>query len=163
MSEPKETKNIEPPKLWYLIPIFMGVIGGLIMYLILKDQNEKMAKNGLYLGIILTVIIVVFYIISMAASFRQSELVQEEQRTVTISEYCGMVNDVSHGTKVENLPKSQYGHGDVYNTCMNNYKGVTHLEIDESVIQCLLKLEKAGIQGMTYTTDKCSITLGIIP
>ena len=45
-----------PSKAWYLLPIFFTIIGGLIMYLVLKDDDRKMAKKGLYLGIILTVV-----------------------------------------------------------------------------------------------------------
>lgn len=44
-----------PSKAWYLLPIFFTIIGGLIMYLVLKDDDRRMAKKGLYLGIILTV------------------------------------------------------------------------------------------------------------
>ena len=45
-----------PSKAWYLLPIFFTIIGGLIMYLVLKDDDRRMAKKGLYLGIILTVV-----------------------------------------------------------------------------------------------------------
>jgi predicted amidophosphoribosyltransferase len=41
---------------WYLLPIFFSVIGGIIAYLILKDDDKPLAKNCLYLGIILTVV-----------------------------------------------------------------------------------------------------------
>ena len=41
---------------WYLLPIFFGIIGGIIAYLILKDDDRELAKNCLYLGIVLTVI-----------------------------------------------------------------------------------------------------------
>jgi uncharacterized membrane protein YiaA len=58
-------------KAWYLLPIFFDIIGGLIMYLVLKDDNMPMAKKGLYLGIILTVVFVVlgtaFFVIGMAS------------------------------------------------------------------------------------------------
>jgi hypothetical protein len=54
MTSP-DTTTKKSSKAWYLLPIFVGIIGGLIMYFVLKDQNKKMAKNGLILGIILTV------------------------------------------------------------------------------------------------------------
>jgi uncharacterized membrane protein YvbJ len=41
---------------WYLLPIFFGIIGGIIAYLIVKNDDRPLAKNCLYLGIILTVV-----------------------------------------------------------------------------------------------------------
>ena len=41
---------------WYLLPIFFKVIGGVIAYFILRDDDPKKAKNCLLLGIILGVI-----------------------------------------------------------------------------------------------------------
>lgn len=45
-----------PSSAWYLVPILFGIIGGLVMFLVLKDQNRRMAKKGLVVGIIFTVI-----------------------------------------------------------------------------------------------------------
>lgn len=42
-----------PSRAWYLVPIFFGILGGLAMYLVLKDEDRKMAKKGLILGIVL--------------------------------------------------------------------------------------------------------------
>ncbi|KAF6241983.1 hypothetical protein C6988_10660 [Nitrosopumilus sp. b1] len=41
---------------WFLLPIFMGLIGGIIAYFVLRHDDPKKAKNCLYLGIILAVI-----------------------------------------------------------------------------------------------------------
>ena len=43
-------------KWWYLLPIFLGVIGGIIAWMALKSFDRKMAKNCLILGAILDVI-----------------------------------------------------------------------------------------------------------
>jgi len=42
--------------LWYLLPIFIGIIGGVIAYFVIKDDDPSKAKNCLYLGIVLLVI-----------------------------------------------------------------------------------------------------------
>jgi uncharacterized membrane protein YeaQ/YmgE (transglycosylase-associated protein family) len=42
--------------LWYLLPIFLGLIGGIIAYFVLRKDDPKKAKNCLYLGIILAII-----------------------------------------------------------------------------------------------------------
>ncbi len=41
---------------WFLLPIFMGIIGGVIAYFILRRDDPKKAKNCLLLGIILGII-----------------------------------------------------------------------------------------------------------
>jgi predicted PurR-regulated permease PerM len=65
MSMPTSENNT---KLWYLAPIFLGIIGGLVMYLVLKDTNPKMAKKGLVvsIAIVLAVVIGYFAIIAIA-------------------------------------------------------------------------------------------------
>ena len=42
--------------LWYLLPIFFGIIGGVIAYFVIKQDDPDKAKNCLYLGIIITAI-----------------------------------------------------------------------------------------------------------
>ena len=43
-------------RLWYLAPIFLGIIGGLVAYLMLKKINPKLAKRCLIVGILIIVI-----------------------------------------------------------------------------------------------------------
>ncbi len=38
---------------WFLLPIFLGLIGGVIAYFVLRHDDPKKAKNCLYLGIAL--------------------------------------------------------------------------------------------------------------
>lgn len=41
---------------WYLLPIFFSIIGGVIAYFVLKEDDPKLAKNCLILGIIITAV-----------------------------------------------------------------------------------------------------------
>jgi len=41
----------EPTKLWYLVPFFFGIIGGLIGYVAVKGEDDEMATNLLMFGI----------------------------------------------------------------------------------------------------------------
>ena len=41
---------------WFLLPILLGLIGGIIAYFVLRHDDPKKAKNCLYLGIILAAI-----------------------------------------------------------------------------------------------------------
>jgi 4-hydroxybenzoate polyprenyltransferase len=41
---------------WFLLPILFNVIGGVIAYFVIKEDDPKRAKNCLLLGIILSAI-----------------------------------------------------------------------------------------------------------
>ena len=49
--------------LWFLLPIFLGLIGGLIAFFVLRQDDPSKAKNCLYLGIILAIIGLMFNIL----------------------------------------------------------------------------------------------------
>jgi len=38
---------------WFLLPIFLGLIGGIIAFFVLRQDDPRKAKNCLYLGIVL--------------------------------------------------------------------------------------------------------------
>ena len=42
--------------MWYLLPIFVGLIGGIIAYWVLRHDDPAKAKNCLYIGIVLAAI-----------------------------------------------------------------------------------------------------------
>ena len=42
--------------LWFLLPVFIQVIGGIIAYYALKPDEPRMAKDCLYIGIVLSAI-----------------------------------------------------------------------------------------------------------
>ena len=46
----------KPSAAWWLLPIFLSWLGGIIAWLGVKDRDPRMAKNCLILGIILTVV-----------------------------------------------------------------------------------------------------------
>ena len=46
---------------WYLLPIFLGAIGGIIAWVALKSHDGKLAKNSLILGVILNVIAMIIF------------------------------------------------------------------------------------------------------
>ena len=48
---------------WYLLPIFFQIIGGVIAYFILRDDDPKKAKNCLWLGITLTAIKIGLFVV----------------------------------------------------------------------------------------------------
>lgn len=52
---------------WYLLPIFFGIIGSVIMWLALRNEDPRKAKKGLILGIILTAVFSVIWFLMFAA------------------------------------------------------------------------------------------------
>ncbi len=56
----------KPSAAWYLAPIFLGIIGSAIMWYVLKDEvypdSPKMIKKGWVIGIVLTLIPLLFMI-----------------------------------------------------------------------------------------------------
>ena len=63
MSNNTNIERKNPSKAWYLLPIFFGILGGLVMYFIVRDDNKQMAKNGLILSVILTIVGIIFVVI----------------------------------------------------------------------------------------------------
>ena len=51
MSEPR-TRS----KAWYILPVFMGIIGGIIAYFAVKRDDPKLGNNCLKVGIVMFVI-----------------------------------------------------------------------------------------------------------
>lgn len=52
---------------WFLLPIFLGMIGGIIAFFILRQDDPQKAKNCLYLGILFMMIgIIVNILIAMS-------------------------------------------------------------------------------------------------
>ncbi len=49
MSYTKKPKS----DLWFLLPIFVGLLGGVVAFLILRKDNPEKAKNAIYLALVL--------------------------------------------------------------------------------------------------------------
>lgn len=55
--------------LWFLLPIFVHVIGGIIAYYALKPDEPRMAKDCLYIGTVLTGLNLGGFLILLAIGF----------------------------------------------------------------------------------------------
>ena len=62
MSYPEKRRS----NAWFLLPIFFGIIGGIIAFFILRQDDPSKAKNCLYLGIVLMVIGIILNVIIVA-------------------------------------------------------------------------------------------------
>ena len=52
MSYPEKSRS----NAWFLLPIFFGMIGGIIAFFILRRDDPRKARNCLYVGIVFMVI-----------------------------------------------------------------------------------------------------------
>ena len=63
----KEDKKISGPCiLWYLVPLFFGILGGIVAYIGVKDDDKEMANNLLIFGIVWTIILIGIYLYILA-------------------------------------------------------------------------------------------------
>jgi len=58
MSYPVKSRS----NAWFLLPIFFGIIGGIIAFFVLRKDDPSKAKNCLYLGIVFMIIGIIFNI-----------------------------------------------------------------------------------------------------
>jgi len=56
MSYPQKSRS----NTWYLLPIFVGMIGGIIAYLVIRKDDPHKAKNCIYIGIVMMAIGIMF-------------------------------------------------------------------------------------------------------
>ena len=59
MSHPEKTRS----NTWFLLPIFFGMIGGIIAFLILRKDDPHKARDCLYVGIIFMIIGIILNIV----------------------------------------------------------------------------------------------------
>ena len=68
ISSPAHAKEVQGHSKWpYLLPIFIGIIGGLIAYFWLRKEDPKTARNCLWLGII---VFIITFVIVLATGFK---------------------------------------------------------------------------------------------
>ena len=63
MSRPEKQRS----NAWFLLPIFFGIIGGIIAFFVIRGDDPRKARNCLYLGIVFMIIGIILNIF-MAAS-----------------------------------------------------------------------------------------------
>ena len=61
MSDAKQRGNA-----WFLLPIILGIVGGVIAFFVLRQDDPAKAKNCLYIGIALMLVGTVLNIILVA-------------------------------------------------------------------------------------------------
>ena len=67
MPYPEKSGGDYPEKsrssMWYLLPILVGMIGGIIAYLMIRKDDPRKAKNCIYIGLVMVLIGICFNIL----------------------------------------------------------------------------------------------------
>lgn len=61
MTKVQQQENKSPSGVWYLLPIFLGMLGGIIGFAVLKDEDRHMAKDMIKQGAIWSGVWIVIY------------------------------------------------------------------------------------------------------
>jgi len=69
MAEDLEAEGKKPSKAWYLLPIFLSIIGGVIGYFLVKDRDKKLAERLLIAGVIMMVVWIIFSFLLAGAAY----------------------------------------------------------------------------------------------
>ncbi len=56
MKKKEKLRQEEANRLLYIFPLFLGIIGGLLMYLIVVKTDPTMAKKGIVFGVLMNII-----------------------------------------------------------------------------------------------------------
>lgn len=64
-----EVSSGRPTLLWYLVPFFFGILGGIVGYVGTKDEDKDMANGLLLFGAIWSIILYIFYWILLTSLF----------------------------------------------------------------------------------------------
>jgi hypothetical protein len=64
-TAPRGPQKPKPTKAWYLAPIFLNILGGILGYLGVKDQDKKMAGRLLTIGVAVAIAGVVIGLIAL--------------------------------------------------------------------------------------------------
>ena len=98
MAEEFGTSRSKPSRLWYLLPIFFGIVGGIATYLLVQDKDKKFARKLLIVGIILTVVYIVvplsIGLISLQY-FWGIPLAQKQQAVQSVQTFTNTINQLN--------------------------------------------------------------------
>ncbi len=59
--------KVKPTPLLWLVPIFMGLLGGILMYIAVKDEDQKNANAAILVGFLSTIALIFLYVIIFSA------------------------------------------------------------------------------------------------
>jgi len=160
---------------WYLPPIFLGIIGGLVAWIVNKDVDPKKAKKLLIIGIVLAIVHIIAYfgirvvLVSMGearevardavrkANMRMINVVQEiyygeNDAYYTSVSYPSRIGFHMAETPADPLTKDPYGWVD--NT-RNNQKFCVYADLEKDGFYVAAHGGNGEVATKPYTLSDC--------
>jgi len=85
MGEEFEKPQKKPSRWWYLLPIFLSVVGGVIGYFLLKDRDRKFAERLLIIGLVMIAVLWVLNIVLSSLAYMYISGYFTERTSVILS------------------------------------------------------------------------------
>jgi len=110
-KETPEKTTKKPSRLWYLLPIFLNIIGGVIGYFIIRNRDRKFAERLLIIGIIMIVVawIASFVFAGIAYMYISGIMGSKTGKLISILDAScsdGIINVVLSNEGTESIPIS---------------------------------------------------------
>lgn len=58
-----EIPKVKSTPLLWLVPVFMGLLGGILMYIAVKDEDQEKANNAILVGLLSSIAMIFVYVI----------------------------------------------------------------------------------------------------
>jgi len=65
-------RTVQRSRAWYLAPIFLGLIGGIVAWAVIRHDSPRMATNCVIIGLIITVLMSLPYLLLLPFAFAHS-------------------------------------------------------------------------------------------
>ena len=59
----EESIKVKPTPLLWVVPIFMGLLGGILMYIAIKDEDQEKANQSILVGLLSSIVMIFVYVI----------------------------------------------------------------------------------------------------
>ncbi len=59
----EENSKVKPTPLLWVIPVFLGLLGGILMYIAVKDEDQEQANRSINVSILSSIAMIFVYII----------------------------------------------------------------------------------------------------
>lgn len=59
----EESSKVKSTPLLWLVPVFMGLLGGILMYIAVKDEDQEKANNAVLVGLLSSIAMIFVYVI----------------------------------------------------------------------------------------------------
>ena len=97
LGDGRESEERRRSGAWFLLPIFLGIVGGVIAYFVLRHDDPSKAKNCLLLGSTLTALWIAAIVVPIALLIAFGTPIQDEHAWMLPPDEFSMIN-LNHET-----------------------------------------------------------------